>query len=213
MTSPHESSVADRDSTEIVRRSYRAYVDKDRSAIERLLTEDFHFTSPLDNRIDRKTCFERCWPNSVWIDGFEFIGVVPSDDRVYVTCVGHSDRGRSVGNTEVLTVRDGKIVEVEVYFGWKVPHPAQGRASAGPGIYTISSARRCGGGSLLVVRRVEVVPADIFALEGLAQPDPYASAAILGDEDGAGGLERDADFVDRFVCDGIGRADLERVDH
>jgi hypothetical protein len=23
----------------------------------------------------------------------------------------------------VLTVRDGKIVEVEVYFGWNVPHP------------------------------------------------------------------------------------------
>jgi hypothetical protein len=24
----------------------------------------------------------------------------------------------------VLTVRDGKIVEVEVYFGWNAPHPA-----------------------------------------------------------------------------------------
>jgi ketosteroid isomerase-like protein len=124
MTSPHESSVADRDSTEIAKRSYRAYVDKDRSAIERLLAEDFHFTSPLDNRIDRKTYFERCWPNSGWIDGFDFIAVVPSDDRVYVTYVGHSDRGRSFRNTEVLTVRDGKIVEVEVDFGWNVPHPA-----------------------------------------------------------------------------------------
>ena len=49
MTSPHESSVADRDSTEIAKRSYRAYVDKDRSAIERLLAEDFHFT--------RASCF------------------------------------------------------------------------------------------------------------------------------------------------------------
>ena len=25
-------------------------------------------------------------------------------------------------NTEILKVRDGKIVEVEVYFGWSVPH-------------------------------------------------------------------------------------------
>ena len=101
MTSPHESSVADRDSTEIAKRSYRAYVDKDRSAIERLLADDFHFTSPLDNRIDRKTYFERCWPNSGWIDGFDFIAVVPSDDRVYVTYVGHSDRGRSFRRTRV----------------------------------------------------------------------------------------------------------------
>jgi hypothetical protein len=95
MTSHHEQSVVDGDSAEIAKRSYRAYVDKDRSAIERLIAEDFHFTSPLDNRIDRKTYFERCWPNSRWIDGFDFIAVVPSDDRVYVTYVGHSDRGRS----------------------------------------------------------------------------------------------------------------------
>ena len=39
MTSHHESSVADRDSAEIAKRSYRAYVDKDRSEIERLLAD------------------------------------------------------------------------------------------------------------------------------------------------------------------------------
>jgi hypothetical protein len=93
-------------------------------SIERLIAEDFHFTSPLDNRIDRKTYFERCWPNCRWIDGFDFIAVVPSDDRVYVTYVAHRDSGRSFRNTEALTVRDGKIVEAEVYFGWNVPHPA-----------------------------------------------------------------------------------------
>jgi ketosteroid isomerase-like protein len=124
MTSHNETSVGDRDSAEIVKRSYRAYVDKDRSAMERLIAEEFHFTSPLDNRIDRKTYFERCWPNSRWIDGFDFIAVVPSNDRVCVTYVGYSEGGRSFRNTEVLTVRNGKIVEAEVYFGWNVPHPA-----------------------------------------------------------------------------------------
>ena len=64
MTSHQESSVADRDSAEIAKQMYLAYVDKDRSAIERLIAEDFQFTSPLDNRLDRKTYFERCWPNS-----------------------------------------------------------------------------------------------------------------------------------------------------
>ena len=147
MTSPHESSVADRDSTEIAKRSYRAYVDKDRSAIERLLAEDFHFTSPLDNRIDRKTYFERCWPNSGWIDGFDFIAVVPSDDRVYVTYVGHGERGRSFRNTEVLTVRDGKIVEAEVYFGWNVPHPA-------PSGGFVRTRRKCD-----IARRFSTTPA------------------------------------------------------
>jgi hypothetical protein len=36
----------------IARACYRAYVDKDRPAIEALIAEDFHFTSPLDNRLD-----------------------------------------------------------------------------------------------------------------------------------------------------------------
>jgi ketosteroid isomerase-like protein len=124
VTSHHESSGADGDLIELVKRSYRAYVDNDRAAIERLFAEDFHFTSPLDNRIDRKTYFERCWPNHRWIDGFDFIDVVSSGARVYVTYVGRSDSGRMFRNTEALTIRNEKIVEVEVYFGWNVPHPA-----------------------------------------------------------------------------------------
>lgn len=32
--------------------------------------------------------------------------------------------GRRFRNTEVLTIRDGKILEAEVYFGWNVPHEA-----------------------------------------------------------------------------------------
>jgi ketosteroid isomerase-like protein len=119
-----EASGRDIESVEVARRSYLAYVDKDRAAMERLIAEDFHFTSPLDNRLDRKTYFERCWPNCQRIAGFEFIAVVPDRDRVYVTYIGRSDVGRRFQNTEVLTIRDGKILEAEVYFGWNVPHPA-----------------------------------------------------------------------------------------
>ena len=118
------ASDPDTDSVEVARRSYLAYVDKDRTAMERLIAEDFHFTSPLDNRLDRKTYFERCWPNCRWIAEFEFINVVPDNDRVYVTYIGRSDVGRRFQNTEVLTVRGGKIVDAEVYFGWSLPHPA-----------------------------------------------------------------------------------------
>jgi ketosteroid isomerase-like protein len=117
-------SGADAELAELARRSYLAYVDKDRAAMEQLIAEDFRFTSPLDNRLDRKTYFERCWPNCQRTAGFEFIAVVPDNDRVYVTYIGRSDLGRRFQNTEVLTIRGGKIVEAEVYFGWNVPHPA-----------------------------------------------------------------------------------------
>jgi ketosteroid isomerase-like protein len=109
----------------IVRAGYEAYVAKDRAAIERLIGEDFHFTSPLDNRIDRATYFARCWPNSERIDGFDFINLVPDGDRVFVTYEGHKTDGESFRNTEIVTVRDGQIGEVEVYFGWSIPHKAK----------------------------------------------------------------------------------------
>jgi ketosteroid isomerase-like protein len=114
----------DAELAEVARRSYRAYVDKDRAAMEQIIAEDFRFTSPLDNRLDRKTYFERCWPNCQSIAEFEFVGVVPDNDRVYVTYIGRMDSGRRFQNTEVLTVRGAKIVEAQVYFGWSLPHPA-----------------------------------------------------------------------------------------
>ena len=52
------------DAVGVARAAYEAYVAKDRAAIERLIADDFHFTSPLDNGIDRATYFDRCWPNS-----------------------------------------------------------------------------------------------------------------------------------------------------
>ena len=109
----------------IARASYRAYVDKDRAAIEALIADDFHFTSPLDNRIDRTTYFARCWPNSATLAGFDFIHIVPHGDRVFITYEGRSTSGKRFRNSEILTVHDGKIVDAEVYFGWAIPHEAE----------------------------------------------------------------------------------------
>jgi len=108
----------------IARAAYEAYVTKDRAALEDLIAEDFHFTSPLDNRLDREAYFRRCWPNSEVIAGFDFIHVVTDAERVFVTYEGRNTDGRRFRNTEILTIRDQHIVDVEVYFGWSLPHKA-----------------------------------------------------------------------------------------
>jgi len=108
----------------IAQAAYRAYVTKDRAALEALLADDFHFTSPLDNRLDRDTYFRRCWPNSEVIEDFEFVHVVTDAHRVFVTYEGRNTDGHRFRNTEILTIRDQKIAEVEVYFGWSLPHRA-----------------------------------------------------------------------------------------
>ena len=110
----------------LVKASYAAYVDKDRAALEKTLAEDFRFTSPLDNRIDRKTYFARCWPNSERLRDFEFIRLASLDgDTVFVTYIATNVDGGRFRNTEILTLHEGKITEVEVYFGWSLPHEAK----------------------------------------------------------------------------------------
>jgi ketosteroid isomerase-like protein len=55
---------------QLIRKCYAAYQAKDRAAIEPLLTEDFTFTSPLDDPIDGAAYFSKCWPNSEHIRAF-----------------------------------------------------------------------------------------------------------------------------------------------
>jgi hypothetical protein len=122
MPIPLQIGPTDRDPITVAKSCYQAYAEKNRSAIEDIIADDFHFTSPLDNRIDRRTYFERCWPNSEWIADFKFINIVQEGARVFVTYEGRSNRGPGFRNTEILTVQFGKLVDVEVYFGWPLPH-------------------------------------------------------------------------------------------
>lgn len=109
----------------IVRAVFAAYMTNDRAALESLIGADFHFTSPLDNRIDRKVYFERCWPNSEHLEAFDFIHLVADGDRVFATYEARAVGGRRFRNTELFTLRGGQVVEVEVYFGWSIPHKAK----------------------------------------------------------------------------------------
>ena len=112
------------DPKSIARKIYQAYVEKNRAAIEALLSEDFHFTSPLDNRLSRATYLDRCWKNSETTTGFRIVNLVSEGEHVLVTYEGQDTTGKRFRNTEIITVRDGKIVEIEVYFGWSIPHEA-----------------------------------------------------------------------------------------
>jgi ketosteroid isomerase-like protein len=111
-------------SADIVRACFKAYVDKDRATIESLIAADFRFTSPLDNRIDRRTYFERCWPNSKTMAAVDFTRVVVNGDTVFVTYETRTNDGKRFRNTEIFTLRNGKVTDVEVYFGWSIPHEA-----------------------------------------------------------------------------------------
>lgn len=120
-----EDALANEENVQLACACYQAFIDKDRAAIEALLDDDFRFTSPYDNRIDRKTYFDRCWPQSERISGFDFVHLAADGDSVFVTYEAEEINGTRFRNTEVMTIRNGRIREVEVYFGWSVPHQAR----------------------------------------------------------------------------------------
>lgn len=100
-----------------------AYVADDRAAVEDPLAPDVRFTSPYDNGIDRETYFRLCWPNHEGFEGVEIVEIMESGNRAAMTYEARFAGGRAFRNTEVFTVRDGRVAAIEVYFGWSLPHP------------------------------------------------------------------------------------------
>jgi ketosteroid isomerase-like protein len=110
------------DNLAIARALYEAYRTQDREAAERLIADDFRFYSPWDNGLDRHRYFEICWPNSQRFLEIKLIDAVDAGERVFVTYEILTRKGDRFRNAEVLTIRDGRVSAVEVYFGWDIPH-------------------------------------------------------------------------------------------
>jgi ketosteroid isomerase-like protein len=106
------SQVAD-----IVRRVYAAWPAGDRDALEALLADEFRFTSPYDDALDRATFFARCWPHHVEMLDVTIKKLVVADDSAYVTYVLRTKNDRVIENTELLRLSGGKVASVDVYFG------------------------------------------------------------------------------------------------
>jgi len=108
---------------ETVRACFASYIEQDHDAAERLLADDFVFTSPQDDHIDRATWFERCFPTTARLASYDLLEVVPTGgDDVFALYEYELSAGGRYRNTEVHTVRDGQIHEVQVFFGGRYDH-------------------------------------------------------------------------------------------
>ncbi len=100
---------------------FKAYLTQDRDAADRLLADEFVFTSPQDDHIDKAAFFERCFPTADRLVSQELLYVVPTEgDDVFVMYEYELKTGGRHRNVEVLTVRDDRIVETQVFFGGPV---------------------------------------------------------------------------------------------
>jgi hypothetical protein len=109
--------MASADKAGIIRAIFGAYLSNDRSIVEDALTDDFRFTSPYDDEIDKPTYFERCWRNSDWIQRHELEKIVVDGDEAFVTYKCVAKGGKSFRNTEFFTFAGDKVKRIDVYFG------------------------------------------------------------------------------------------------
>ncbi|MGV9449895.1 nuclear transport factor 2 family protein [Streptomyces sp. NPDC003635] len=101
-----------------VEAAFRFYRSQDRESAFPLYADDFTFTSPQDDHIDKAAFFERCFPTADRMREQRMLHLTQADPEVvlahyeYVLTTGERYR-----NVEAITVRDGLIREVRVYFG------------------------------------------------------------------------------------------------
>lgn len=105
------------DKEKVVRTLFAAYLTDNREAVEDVFAADFRFTSPYDDRIDKRTYFERCWRSSNWIDRHELERVVVQGEEAFVTYKCVAKGGKSFRNTEFFAFENEKIKRIDVYFG------------------------------------------------------------------------------------------------
>ncbi|WP_119460618.1 nuclear transport factor 2 family protein [Rhodospirillaceae bacterium SYSU D60014] len=106
-----------RSKADSVRSLFAAYKSKEREIVEELLTDDFTFTSPYDDAIDKAAYFETCWPNSDRIQTHILERICEDGAGVFVLYKCLLNDGKEFRNTELFTFDGDRIRKIEVYFG------------------------------------------------------------------------------------------------
>jgi len=112
-------------SQEAVRKYYAAWESKDWHRIDSQLTDDFTFSSPLDDHISKSDFKAGCWDTQIaYIDVFDLKQVIGTDDDAFVMYICHTTNGKTFRNVEYFQFRDGKVKAVECFFGGKASFPS-----------------------------------------------------------------------------------------
>lgn len=103
--------------SDLIRAYFAAFQTGDRPVMEAALTDDFTFTSPYDDAIDRAAYFKRCWPNSKLFQSMTVEKIGEDGNDVFVRYSCETLDGKTFRNTELHSFRGDRLRSVEVYFG------------------------------------------------------------------------------------------------
>jgi ketosteroid isomerase-like protein len=102
---------------DLIRALFAAYHANDRKKVETVLSDDFRFTSPYDDGIDKAAYFAKCWKSTDWIASQELERILVDGDQAFVTYQCTAKDGKSFRNTEFFVFAGDKVRSIDVYFG------------------------------------------------------------------------------------------------
>jgi ketosteroid isomerase-like protein len=117
MTAKNSKLTDETSVSNLVRKCFSAYELKNRHMIEDLLGDDFTFTSPLNDRIDQTEYLKRYWSNSQNIHNFQIEKLFENGNEALVSYECETKAGKKFRNTEWFRFEEGKLKEVQVFFG------------------------------------------------------------------------------------------------
>ena len=112
--------MADLSEVEVVKAFMKAFQDQDRVQAEALMADDFVFTSPQDDHLDKATWLERCFPTADHFDGPSETLQLAEVDGIVLHRYEYRVDGVRWRNTEASRVENSRVKAVEVYFGGAV---------------------------------------------------------------------------------------------
>ena len=111
---------------ELVRKWYVAWEKRDWDPVDRLLADDFTFTSAAgDDHINKSTFKTWCWETQIdFIQHFDLERVTTGAEDAFVKYLCHTKDGKSFRNVEYLRIKNGKLKSIECYFGEQSSFPS-----------------------------------------------------------------------------------------
>ena len=111
---------------EIIRKWYGAWERKDLGTFNKLLADNFTFTSAAgDDHISKSAFKTQCWDTQVdFIGHFDLERVIAGAEDAFVKYLCHTKNGKSFRNVECLRIKNGQLESIECYFGAQSSFPS-----------------------------------------------------------------------------------------
>jgi ketosteroid isomerase-like protein len=126
LASAREETRLNSNNRDTIRKWYEGWKKKDWPPLDRLLTDDFTFTSAAgDDHISKATFKSRCWESQIdFIGQIDLRHVFVHGNEAFVMYVCQTKNGKGFRNVEYLRLREDKIQAIECYFGAQSSFPS-----------------------------------------------------------------------------------------